>query len=74
MQKIVFVSRLDADCSLGAYALCKIALRLAEKYPDLEIIMVGGGTEFTKICEKSREINKKVNQRLIGKRYRTLFL
>lgn len=65
MRKIVFVSRLDADCSLGARALCKIAPQLAEKYPDLEIIIVGGGTEFTKIREQSREINNKINQRLI---------
>ena len=65
MRKIVFVSRLDADCSLGAMALCKIAPRLAEKYPDLEIIIVGGGTEFAKIREQSREINNKINQRLI---------
>lgn len=65
MRKIVFVSRLDADCSLGARALCKIAPQLAEKYPDLEIIIVGGGTEFTKIREKSRAINGKINLRLI---------
>lgn len=65
MRKIVFVSRLDADCSLGARALCKIAPQLAEKYPDLEIIIVGGGTEFTKIREKSRAINSKINLRLI---------
>ena len=43
MRKIVFVSRLDADCSLGAMALCKIAPRLAEKYPDtIEGIIVRG--------------------------------
>ena len=65
MKRIVFVSRLDADCSLGATILCKIAPGLAEKYHDLEIIIVGGGTEFAKIREKSHEINNKINQRLI---------
>lgn len=65
MKRIVFVSRLDADCSLGATILCKIAPSLAEKYPDLEIIIVGGGTEFAKIREKSCEINNKINQQLI---------
>ena len=65
MQKIVFVSRLDADCSLGAYILCAIAPRLVEKYKDLEIILVGGGTEFQKIRKMSCEINTKINPRLI---------
>ena len=71
MRKIVFVSRLDADCSLGAMALCEIAPRLADKYPDLEIIIVGGGTEFAQIREQSREINNKINERDPGKRFAT---
>ena len=57
MKKIVFVSRLDDDCSLGAYALCEIAPRLAKKYADLQIIIVGGGTEYKKIGDMANQIN-----------------
>lgn len=65
MRKIIFVSRLDFDCSLGAYLLCNIAPILAKKYDDLQIIIVGGGTEYKKISSKSKHINSKFNRELI---------
>ena len=65
MQKIIFTSRLDADSTLGAYHLCKIAPQLAEKYPNLQIIIIGGGTESPKIAQISSKINQKLNRKLI---------
>ena len=65
MRRIVFVSRLDSDCSLGAFILCEIAPKLATKYDDLEIIIVGGGTEFSKIHKQSEQINRELNHKLI---------
>ncbi len=65
-KKIVFVSRLDSDCSLGAYALCNIADRLAEKYGNLKIIIVGGGEELQKIKEIAQKINNNYNRELIS--------
>ena len=65
MKKIIFTSRLDGDSSLGAYHLCKIAPKLSEKYPDLQIIIIGGGTEYPKIAQISSEINLKLNRELI---------
>lgn len=64
-QKIVFVSRLDADCSLGAHLLCEIAPDLHEKFPNLQIIIVGGGSEYNKIRNKIEIINQKINRELI---------
>ncbi len=64
-RKITFVSRLDADCSLGAQLLCKIAPLLAEKYPNIEITIVGGGTEYGKIAGECLKINRKYNRKLI---------
>ena len=64
--KIIFVSRLDADCSLGAYLLCEIAPKLAQKYPNLQIFIIGGGTEYSNIQQKSEQINQKLNHRLIN--------
>lgn len=65
MRKIIFVSRLDKDCSLGAYLLCEIAQDLLKKYNDIQIMIIGGGTEYKKIAEISQKINKKSNYKLI---------
>lgn len=63
---IVFVSRLDGDSSLGAHLLCNIASVLADKIKDLNIIIVGGGTEFSKIHKRAQIINQKHNRKLIS--------
>lgn len=65
MKKIIFTSRLDGDTSRGAYHLCKIAPQLSEKYPDLQIIIIGGGTEYPKIAPMAQKINQKLNRELI---------
>ena len=59
---IVFVSRLDADCSLGARLLCLAAPDLAARFPDLRIVICGGGSELSNITE----LAEKINQRLIN--------
>lgn len=59
--KLVFVSRLDADCSLGAFLLCELANRLAQKIPNLEINIIGGGSEYTKIREIAEKINRELD-------------
>lgn len=65
MKKIIFTSRLDGDSSLGAYLICEIAPKLAEKYPQIQINIIGGGTEYPKIAQISSEINLKLNRELI---------
>ena len=66
VRRIVFVSRLDADCSLGAYLLCEIAPRIVERFGEVEVIIVGGGSEYASIKAKAEKINVKINQRLIN--------
>ena len=51
--KIVFASRLDADCSMGAYALCSIYERLAARYPNLTVDIIGGGSELERLKKES---------------------
>ena len=63
--RIVFVSRLDADCSLGANLLCEIAPKIHQFHPNTEIIIVGGGSEYPEILRKSAQINRKINRELI---------
>ena len=55
--RIVFVSRLDSDCSDAAYALCRISRRLIERYRGIEIRIVGGGSEYQKIAVLAKNIN-----------------
>ena len=55
--RIVFVSRLDTDCSLGASLLCHIAPKLAKKYPRIVIEIVGGGSAFHKLSLSAKKLN-----------------
>lgn len=55
---ILFASRLDSDCSLGAALLCRIAPRLAERYKGIRILIAGGGKYFPKISAAARRANE----------------
>ena len=65
MRKIIFVSRLDADCSLGASILCDISLKLHKKYPDLQILIIGGGEKYPEFRTRANKINEIINCKLI---------
>lgn len=58
--QILFASRLDADCSLGAELLCEIAPRLAKEVPNLCITVAGGGKKMPEIAERAEKINREV--------------
>lgn len=60
--RIVYVSRMDVDRSAVAFNLLEIAPKLYEKYPNLEIVIVGGGNDFERLVSKVAETNK-----IIGK-------
>ena len=62
MRKILFASRLDADCSLGAMLLCEIAPALCRSYPALEITVAGGGACFDTIRKEAERV-----KRLLGR-------
>ena len=64
-QRIVFVSRLDPDCSIGAHLICEIAPRIYEKYKNAQIFIIGGGTEYNEILKKANKINTLINHKLI---------
>jgi len=69
--KIVHVSRMDNETVFVTKQLIKIAPRLAEKIPDLEIIIVGDGTAFEEIKRLSNEANEQCKRNVIklaGKR------
>ena len=55
--RILFASRLDADCSRGAELLCEIAPALRESIPNLCITIAGGGKKMHEIAERAAKIN-----------------
>ncbi|MBQ8141436.1 MAG: glycosyltransferase [Clostridia bacterium] len=65
-KRILFVSRLDRDCSDAAYSLCRISERLAERYPNIRIDIAGGGSEYPSLSECARIKNEKLGYRCIN--------
>ena len=63
--KIAFLSRLDFDCSLGAYLLCDIAEDIFEKYPDTSVIIGGAGSEFKAISSRASEVNRRLGKKFV---------
>ena len=58
-ETILFASRLDGDCSLGAEWLCKLAPDLRKKYPALQIRIAGGGERLEFLRAMAIEANRK---------------
>lgn len=55
---VLFASRLDEDCSLGAELLCRIAPALVRRFPSLRIGIAGGGRESARIARLATESNR----------------
>lgn len=64
--RIVFISRLDSDCSQAAYALCLGAEKIAEKFPDAEIVIGGGGSELVCLERLADKINSRLCREVIS--------
>ncbi|MBQ8309573.1 MAG: glycosyltransferase [Clostridia bacterium] len=56
--RILFASRLDRDCSLGAELLLRIAPSLLRRFPDVRIGIAGGGSDFSRIATLAAETNR----------------
>ncbi len=63
-RRIVYMSRLDADRADPAFRILHIGKELAEKYPDVDILLVGGGTELEKIQREAKAVNEAVGRPL----------
>ncbi len=64
-RRIVYMSRLDPDRSSAAFTLLEIAPRIAEKYPDSDIIIVGGGGDLERIESEAERINRELGRRFV---------
>ncbi len=64
-KRIVYVSRMDTDRSLVAHHLIKIAPDLYKKYPNLEIVIVGGGNDYDAVLSEAKQVNNKLGKKII---------
>lgn len=62
--RIVYVSRMDTDRSAVAFNLLNITPKLYEKYPNLEVVIVGGGNDYERLVSKIDEVNNTVGARV----------
>lgn len=63
--RIVYVSRMDKDRSAVAFNLTELATKLCERYPDLEIVIVGGGNDLSRLEEAVEKVNEKVGRKVV---------
>ena len=64
-RRLVYISRLDADRADPAYRLIEIAPKIAENFPDTDILVVGGGTEFETLRAMADKVNKDAGYNLV---------
>ncbi len=64
-KRIVHVSRIDTDRSLAALKLVESAPKIYEKFPDAEILIVGGGNDFERLSSAAKEANEKIGKEFI---------
>ena len=64
-KRIVYMSRLDSDRADPAFRLVNIAPSLAEKYPDTDLVIVGGGNELDRIRTLAAEANEKIGRNYV---------
>lgn len=58
--RILFASRLDADCARGAELLCTVTPSLCRSFPHLRIQIAGGGSETERIHALADSVNRSV--------------
>lgn len=62
---VLFASRMDTDCSLGAELLCCIAPSLVSEFPNLKITLAGDGNECKRIKILAQHVNRLIGQETI---------
>lgn len=61
-KRIVYVSRMDSDRSAVAFNLLNVTPELLKKYPDLEVVIVGGGNDYDRLVKKINQVNSAVGK------------
>ena len=63
--KICFLSRLDSDCSATAYALCRIAADVAQRYEGVRIFIGGDGEELSGVRQAAEAVNRQTEKETV---------
>lgn len=63
--RVVYVSRIDNETALPGFLLCEAAEALCRQIPEIEIIIVGGGTAFDELKNRADQTNKKLGRVVI---------
>ncbi|OQB14890.1 MAG: GDP-mannose-dependent alpha-(1-2)-phosphatidylinositol mannosyltransferase [Firmicutes bacterium ADurb.Bin193] len=63
--RVVYVSRMDADRSAVAFSLVGLTPRLYERYPNFELVIVGGGDDFDRLSKAAKRCNSKLGKSVI---------
>lgn len=64
-KRIVFMSRLDGDCSSAALSLCAIGEKLYRCFSDLQIVICGGGEMLPLVRDRADRVCESVGERFI---------
>ena len=64
-QRVVFMSRLDGDCSFVADLLCRIAPRLHKAFPRAEILIAGGGERYRTLWRRANRVNEQIGSSVL---------
>lgn len=69
--RAVYVSRIDNETAMPGFLLCEAAEELCRDIPELEIVIVGGGTAYDELYRRAKATNDVLGRqviRLIGPR------
>ncbi len=69
--RVVYVSRIDRETALPGFLLCEAAEKISDSIPNLEIVIIGGGTAYDELLARAEKTNFTIGRevvRLIGPR------
>lgn len=61
-RRIVFMSRMDTDCSLVAEQLIAVLPELCDRFGNVEAILIGGGSDYARIRALGDEVNRRLGR------------
>ena len=64
-KRLVYISRIDHDRSAPAFLLAKRAAALAADFPDLDIVIVGGGDDLDLLSEEADKANGEAKRKVV---------
>ncbi len=63
--RAVYISRMDTDRSAVAFNLIAITPSICTKFPDFELVIVGGGNDFERVLGAAQACNERVGYRAV---------